>query len=314
MSPRVSVIIPTYNRGGLLSAAVRSAIGQTYDDLEVIVADDGSTDGSVESIAALGLTRVKFLRLDHSGLLGVVRNAGARRAQGELLAFLDSDDVWHPAKIERQVEILDRNPAVGLVCSNASVIDESGDPIRERYLGPPSEGASGDVLLRLLDENFVIVSSVVVRRELFERAGRFSTDHRLRGVEDYDLWLRISAISEFAYLPDLLLSYREHDGSMRFGIGREIYWRSLLTAFDNLSRFLVNDGRGQVLLPRRRAQLLLALALSQAVDRRPLAAASSLCKAVRTDPATIASVLRSGRALQAAREATRGALRKAEPG
>jgi glycosyltransferase involved in cell wall biosynthesis len=243
----------------------------------------------------------------------LVRNAAAREAKGDFLAFLDSDDVWYPEKIERQVELLDRNPTVGLVCSNASVIDENGRSVQELYLQPPNEGACGDALEQLIDENFVIVSSAVVRRELFECAGLFSEDPRLRGVEDYDLWLRVSAVSDVAYLSDPLLKYREHRESMRFEVDRAIYWRSLLAALDNLDQFLnKNDRRTPVRLGRRRAQLLLELALSEVVDRKPLAAAISLYAALRTDPAIVASALCSTRALRAGRKAMRETRRPKE--
>ena len=288
--PRVSVVIPTYNRAALLVEAVESVLAQTFADLEVIIADDGSTDGSAELVAALGDERVEVLRLDHSGTPAVARNAALARARGELVAFLDSDDVWVPEKLERQVAILHRSPGVGLVCSNSSVIDEDGNGIRDRYL-PPDEGASGDVLAELLDVNFVVNSSAVARRELVEQAGAFSEDPRLRAVEDYDLWLRVAATCEVVYLPEALVGYREHGGSVRGRVPRTAHWAGLLGAVENLDGFLdARDVRRETLVRPRRARLLAQLGRAEFIERAPIAAARTLIKAIQLDPSAVARV------------------------
>ena len=114
--------------------------------------------------------------------------------------------------------VLDREPGVGLVCSNARVIDESGTEIRALYL--TNEAVSSDSLAALVNVNFVVISSAVARGELLERVGGFTEDIRLRGVEDYDLWLRVGAVSRLAYLAEPLLAYRRHRGSMMAGVPR----------------------------------------------------------------------------------------------
>jgi glycosyltransferase involved in cell wall biosynthesis len=296
--PRVSVVIPTYNRAALLVEAVQSALAQTFGDLEVIVADDGSTDGSAELVAGLGDERVEVLRLDHSGIPAVARNAAFSRSRGEFVAFLDSDDVWIPEKLERQLAVLNRSPGVGLVCSNASVIDENGNEIRDRYL-PPDQGSSGDVLEELLDVNFVVNSSTVARRELVERVGAFSEDPRLRAVEDYDLWLRLGATCEVVYLAEELVGYREHRESVRADVPRTAYWAGVLGAVENLDRFVeAGDVRRKTLVRPRRARLLVQLARAELTERGPVAAARTLGKAVQLDPAAVARVaLRKASAL-----------------
>jgi glycosyltransferase involved in cell wall biosynthesis len=307
--PRVSVVIPTYNRGELLLEAVRSALTQTLADLEVIVADDGSSDASVDLVEGLADDRVKVVRLAHTGLLGAVRNAGLRRARGEFIAFLDSDDVWDREKLERQLMVLDREPGVGLVCSNARVIDESGRETKALYL--TYEAVSSDSLAALVKVNFVLISSAVARRELLEHVGGFTEDIRLRGVEDYDLWLRVRAVSRLAYLPEPLLAYRRHRGSMMAGVPTSRYWTGVLAAVENLDRFLdENDPQRNRLLRPRRAELLTEVARAEAVERRPAAAIRSLAGAMRLDPVAAASLLLSGRRLQWTREAVRRALRE----
>jgi glycosyltransferase involved in cell wall biosynthesis len=296
--PRVSVVIPTYNRATLLVEAVQSALAQTFGDVEVIIADDGSTDGSAELVAALGDERVELLRLDHSGMPAVARNAAFSRSRGEFVAFLDSDDVWFPEKLERQVAVLDRSQGVGLVCSNASIIDEDGNEIRRHYL-PPGEGASGEVLEQLLEVNFVVNSSAVTRRTLIERAGAFSEDPRLRAVEDYDLWLRLGATCEVVYLAEVLVGYREHSESLRAHVPRMAHWAAVLGAVENLDRSLdAGDMRRKTLVRPRRARLLVQLARAELTERGPVAAARTLSRAVQLDPAAVARVaLRKGSVL-----------------
>lgn len=285
--PRVSVVVPTYNRGGLLVEAVESALAQTFGDLEVLVVDDGSDDGSADAVAELRDPRVVVLTLGHSGIPAVARNAALARARGEYVAFLDSDDVWHPDKLSHQVPVLDDHAAVGLVCSNARVIGENGDEIRTLYLRP-EQGASGNVLGALLEVNFVIVSSALARRKLVEETGCFTQDPTLRGVEDYDLWLRLGSVAEIAFLPEPLLDYREHGGGLRLGVPRATYWNSLLGALDNLQRFRADDGSRGALLRRRRAELLVELARAQRSELGSGAALRSLRDAARVDAATVA--------------------------
>jgi glycosyltransferase involved in cell wall biosynthesis len=307
--PRVSVVIPTYNRSEFLLEAVRSVLAQTFSDLEVIVADDGSSDSSARLVEELADDRVKVVRLAHTGLPAAVRNAGLQCARGEFLAFLDSDDVWDREKLERQLVVFDRDLEVGLVCSNARVVDESGRETRALYL--TKEAVTSNSLAGLVKVNFVVISSAVARRELVERVGGFTEDIRLRGVEDYDLWLRIGAISRLAYLPEPLLAYRRHEGSIMAGVPMSHYWTSVLAAFENLDKFLEDDDPEQsTLLRRRRAELLTELARAEAVERRPASAIRSLAGAMRLDPAAATSLLLSGSRPQWTSEALRRALRK----
>ncbi len=308
--PRVSVVIPTYNRGGLLMEAVRSVLAQTFADLEVIVADDGSTDGSLDAVLGLADARVEVLRLAHSGRPAVARNAALAKARGELVALLDSDDVWVAEKLERQVNVLERDSSVGLVCSNARVIDGTGSEIRALFLCPDEPVRGG--LAALLEANFIVASSAVARRELVERVGGFSEDVRLRGVEDYDLWLRLGALSQLAYLPEPLVAYRRHGASVTTGVPTSQYWNAVLVAVENLDRFLDEaDPQRRTLLRPRRAELLIERARAEAVERRPAAAVRSLTAAMLLDPAAASSLLLSGHTLRRAREAVRVALGKA---
>lgn len=183
--PLVSVVIPTYQRAALLEEALRSALAQTYERIEVLVEDDGSSDGTAAMVARLGDPRVRYAWAPNVGRPAPVRNRGIRRAQGELVAFLDSDDVWEREKLEREVEALVSDPELLAVSCNAHYLPARDRPVLR--LGADVR-PSFDELLR---DNLVLNSGAVVRREVFERVGLLDEAPESRSVEDYDLWLRI---------------------------------------------------------------------------------------------------------------------------
>ena len=244
--PRVSIIIPTYNRAPLLKYALDSVMAQSFQDFEVILVDDASTDDT-EQLVERYSREVRYVRLGkHFGLPSVARNAGLQIARGDYVAFLDSDDQWPPQKVERQVRILDRYPNVGLVCSNALVLEERQDKPNRLYL-QGEYTRSGWVLKELLHDNFVITSTAVIRRSLLERVGIFSEDPLLRGVEDYDLWLRIAAASMIYYIPEPLAIYRDHTGSIRAQQSRVSYWQGMLLILRLLRQRLKDWGHQDAL-------------------------------------------------------------------
>lgn len=237
-SPRVSVVIPTYNRAELLAAALDSVLAQTLQCFEIIVVDDGSTDQTEDLLRGYAKD-LRYVRIEHCGLLGRVRNAGLKIARGDYVAFLDSDDLWTPEKLAYQLDVLEREPNVGIVCSNAQVLrcGESGPS--GLYLGL-DQGRSGRVLEELLVDNFIIASSAIVRRSVLNRTGFFTEERLLRGIEDYDLWLRVASISEVHYLADPLVIYREHPGSMRREVLPSAHWEGMLLILKRLRLYLRN--------------------------------------------------------------------------
>lgn len=207
-APRVSAIIPTYNYARYVAAAVDSALSQSFEDLEIVVVDDGSTDETRETLRHLG-TRIRYIPRAHRGL-AATRNAGIGVSRGRYLAFLDSDDLWLPDKVSMQVARLDAEPAVGLVYTEATLFnDESTTEIPHSYW---SEHPSGKILPWLLRHNVVPSPTPMVRRELFEKVGPF--DERLSACEDWDMWIRIAQVSEFAYVDRVLARYRVHSANM----------------------------------------------------------------------------------------------------
>jgi glycosyltransferase involved in cell wall biosynthesis len=186
--PRVSVIIPTYNQASYLPEAIRSVLGQTFQDFEIIVVNDGSTDNTSQEMVNFSDPRIRYFSQENRGP-SAARNTGILASVGEYIAFLDSDDVWLPRKLELQVELLDSKPEAALVYSDACLFDDRTGAVTGKFLDG-KRVFSGKVLKHLLSVQFIKTSTVVVRRGVFETVGRF--DESMREVQDREMWLRIA--------------------------------------------------------------------------------------------------------------------------
>jgi glycosyltransferase involved in cell wall biosynthesis len=184
MKPLVSVIIPAFNRAWCLAEAVDSVLAQGFGDFELIVVDDGSTDGTAALLAGYG-DAIRVLRRENRGV-SAARNAGIAAARGDLIAFLDSDDLWRSGKLRRQVAFFAAHPEA-LICQTEELWVRNGRRVNP---GKRHRKRAGMIFEPSLDLCLVSPSAVMVRRELFERVGFF--DERLPACEDYDLWLRVS--------------------------------------------------------------------------------------------------------------------------
>jgi glycosyltransferase involved in cell wall biosynthesis len=182
-APAVSVVIPTYNRAWCLREAVDSALTQEFADFELVVVDDGSTDDTRQVLKGYG-DRVTVLSLENRGV-SAARNAGIAAARGALIAFLDSDDLWLPGKLRRQVEFFASHPEA-LICQTEELWFKHGRRVNP---GKRHRKRGGMIFEPSLELCLVSPSAVMVRRELFERVGCF--DEELPACEDYDLWLRV---------------------------------------------------------------------------------------------------------------------------
>jgi len=235
VEPLVSVITPAYNAAKYLSQTIQSALGQTYKNIEIVVVDDGSTDGT-EDLKVLQDRRVRYLKIKHSGGPATPRNVGIKKSRGDLIAFLDSDDVWRPEKLEKQISFMQKG-GFDFVSSDAGVIDKNGKKTKDSYLAHLGNlnNLGPQVFPRLYESNFVITSSALVRREVFDKVGFFDQSPRMVGVEDYDLWLRISAVgAKFGFLPERLLLYRDRAGSLSDRTQSFNYERELRVVAKNL--------------------------------------------------------------------------------
>jgi glycosyltransferase involved in cell wall biosynthesis len=184
MSPLISVIIPTYNRALWVVEAVDSVLAQSFRDLELIVVDDGSTDETVAKLAPYR-DRLRYAFQARAGV-SAARNRGLDLARGEWVAFLDSDDLWLPVKLEAQVDFFKRNPEAE-ICQTEEIWIRNGRRVnpRQRHRKP-----SGRIFEPSLALCLVSPSAVMLKKTLFDQIGRF--DPQLPACEDYDLWLRIS--------------------------------------------------------------------------------------------------------------------------
>jgi glycosyltransferase involved in cell wall biosynthesis len=211
-APKVTVIIPVYNGAAFIADTVKSVLAQTFRDFELIVLDDGSTDDTPNILGALQDPALRVVRKSNSGVADT-RNQGLGLARGELVAFLDADDLFTPENLAHKVRFLDEHPDVGLVHSEIYFFNESGNL---RTHGRAE--CQGSVLAPLLEFKAMVnsPSSALIRRELLARVGGF--DIRLSTSADRDLWIRLAAETRFGYLPEPLVRYRLHSGQMHHNI------------------------------------------------------------------------------------------------
>lgn len=290
MAATVSVIIPTFNRADSVPGAISSALNQTAPPAEVIVVDDGSTDSTHDQLMGFGGS-IKTVAIPHSGLPSVARNAGIRAAKGELIAFLDADDEWLPDKLELQQAVLEKNGEIGLVCGNCRVRSTkwSGVDGGLYFEGKIRERPTFRDLLR---RNVVVNSTALVARTAMDLAGLLDEDPLLRGVEDYDLWLRIAQYAELRFIPTPLAIYSDRADSIRSAQTRSQYWLSLLRILDkgmrsNAAAFIDH----QKLVRWRRSECLNALAAAYAREGKGAKMLSISVKRIRNSPAAAGSYL-----------------------
>jgi glycosyltransferase involved in cell wall biosynthesis len=202
--PKISVIIPAYNAMTYLPETLDSVIAQTFKDFEVLVVDDGSTDDTPVYVASHTDSRVKLIAQSNQGT-AAARNNGISQAKGEYVAFLDADDLWRKEKLEKQVQILDSRPEIGLVYTWLELIDHTGKSLN-KVLASDVEG----YVWKEMVTNCRISggSQHLIRRKCFEEVGGFATD--LHFAEDWEMLIRLSSRYHFAGVKEPLVLYRQH--------------------------------------------------------------------------------------------------------
>ena len=257
--PKVSVIIPTYNRARIVGEAIDSVLFQRYDDSELIVVDDGSTDGTEELVASY-LPRLTYLYQEHQGV-SAARNRGIASARGEYLSFLDSDDLWLRDKLSSQIHFMESHPEC-LICYTDEIWIRKGvrvNPMKKH------RKYSGMIFEQCLPLCIVSPSSVLIARTLLDEVGIF--DETLEVCEDYDLWLRIAARYPLDFINTPLIIKRgghadqlsrKYTGQDRFRIQvlakllegdfisprqRELAWRELLRKCEIYGKGCIKRGK-----------------------------------------------------------------------
>jgi glycosyltransferase involved in cell wall biosynthesis len=208
-SPRVTIVIPAYNRAGVIGEAIASALNQTYTDLEVVVVDDGSTDDTRAVVAGYG-ERVRYVYQGNAGP-AAARNRGVQLSLAEYIAFLDSDDLILPTKIEKQVAYLDAHPEVDVVLCGCQVLDPEGHTMELDTTSMPTENMLETILLTgsygLFPPHIPLL-----RRSCFDQTGGF--DESLPAREEQDFWIRVALGGHrFAMVPEVLCIFVDSPNS-----------------------------------------------------------------------------------------------------
>lgn len=220
--PKVSVIIPAYNRESYICQAVDSVLNQTFKNVELIIVDDGSTDGTRDILESYG---DRICLLEHPGRANKGQssalNLGIKKSTGNYIAILDSDDYWDLKKIEMQVDYLEKNPGIGLVYSNGKAVNAEGKVLYDIYRTGHKELNQPANLL--LDCYLFVPTNSLFRKEIIESTGYF--DESLRSAQDHDMAIRIAEVTKLAYMDLPLFCYRRHSQSLS-NKNTELRWRN----------------------------------------------------------------------------------------
>lgn len=212
---KFSVIIPAFNAASFIEEALRSVKEQTFSGYETIVVNDGSTDGTRAAVWDFidrhKEMKIKLIGQENKGL-GAARNTGIKQAQGEYIALLDADDIWHKDKLEKVNQALIGAPGVDVICHAETWFDRAAKRKKAVYYGPAEDCTYKKLLFQ---GNKLSSSASAIRREALEQAGLFSEDKAWHGVEDYDLWLRLAKVNaRFLFLNDICGEYVLHGNNM----------------------------------------------------------------------------------------------------
>lgn len=236
----VSIIIPTYNRGNIIKETINSVLNQTYQHFELLIIDDGSTDDTKKIVQSIKDNRISYFWQENSGLPAKARNEGLKNAKGNYIAFLDSDDLWLPNKLEKQIKMFEKNEDLLLVSTNGTVFNQNIS-----YICFPIQKNKIISFKELLKENIIINSSVLMKKDVINAIGFLDEERKLKSMEDYDYWLRLLNYKDksILVLKDLLIKYRLHE----FNILKKVnilekykMWYYIFSKFNNFNQTYMN--------------------------------------------------------------------------
>ena len=240
----VSVVIPLYNAAEVIAATIRSVLAQTWTDYEILVIDDGSTDGSADVIRTFG-DRVRYHRFENAGV-AKSRNRGIGLSRGMYIALLDHDDLWDPTKLEKQVGVLEARPEVGLVYTGIVHLERDGRP-REKFPSGPSSR-----FYQLFVKGFgPTPSAAMLRRSVIEQVGGFDERFGSAGLDDHEFWPRVAQHGEIALIDEPLTYHRHREvKAPQIELGHRVLLNDVL-----MERFGHDPAKRQYLLEERAASL-----------------------------------------------------------
>lgn len=256
---KVSVIIPTYNRAHLIKDVIESVLAQTHPVYEVLVCDDASSDNTQDVVQNFSDNRVKWIPGERGGRPAIPRNRGLELAKGDWIAFLDSDDLWHPQKIESQLgeAIREGNKAI---CTNAIRVIPGLTESMPYFSSYQRQVCFKD----LLATNLIICSSAVVHKEVVQRIGRFAEGLKFRGIEDYAYWLKVATYTSWTALETPHLDYLDNPSSSvrADGVGER---KQKKIVFDEYIRWSKLDNSDYVELVKKENARVLKMSLKAKV-------------------------------------------------
>jgi glycosyltransferase involved in cell wall biosynthesis len=216
-SPTISVVIPTYNRAGVIDKPIRSILAQTYQDFEIIVVDDCSKDDTEKVLESFKEPRIRYIRHQTNSGAAVARNTGIANSTGDYIAFLDSDDEWLPEKLAKQLNLFKQcGSEVGFIYTGFAAVDEFNQV--KRIVNSSYRGSLSD---RLLYSNFIgTPSTVMVKRNYLQQVHGFDPNMP-SFIEDMDLWLRLSVQCQFEVIPEVLTLYAYSDSGDRLTLNHK---------------------------------------------------------------------------------------------
>jgi len=231
-TPLVSIIVPVYNGEEYLQETIHSILSQDYQNIELLLINDGSSDGSEKLIKAIAEneSKIRYYSKENGGV-ACARNYGIDKAQGDLIAFCDQDDLWLPTKLSKQVPLFG-NPKVGLVYTGAVAryVEQNKD------VSPDfSDKERGHVFDRLVEENMFTCCTVVARKSLIKDAGGLDDDRALMGVDDWHLWLKLALVSEFDYVEEHLAIHVFHGDN--YSLNNEKMHKAELVCLEKIEEF-----------------------------------------------------------------------------
>ena len=215
-NPKVSVVIPAYNHEKYVGEAIQSVLDQTFQDFELIIINDGSTDNTEAEILKFKDERIRYYMQENRGLSATL-NRGIELARGEFFNFLPSDDAFFPEKLEAQLKIFEKDPGLGLVFAYPQLINAEGrqikdDPVAQWVIVPYE--TKEEIFPALFERDFLSAPSALIKMECFEKVGRF--DESLKTAQDYDMWMRILKYYDLRLIKKPLLKYRWHGENLTY--------------------------------------------------------------------------------------------------